>query len=71
MHHILILDDNEYFAKQLERIVDGFDNREESSIELAFTSDQAITLAKSSSQIGNRFFWWIKGWGQAWMVLTQ
>jgi GAF domain-containing protein len=55
MHHILILDDNEYFAKQLERTVDGFDKKEEASIELAITPDQALTLAKSSSKSDNPF----------------
>jgi GAF domain-containing protein/ActR/RegA family two-component response regulator len=53
MHHILILDDNENFAKQLERIVGGFDRSEESFVELAFTPDQALTLAKLSNQSGN------------------
>ena len=53
MHHILILDDNENFAKQLERVVDGFDETEDSFIELAFTPDQAITLAKSGIRSGN------------------
>lgn len=53
MHHILILDDDEKFAKYLKRVVDGFDNNEESFTELAFTPDQALTLAKSGVQSGN------------------
>lgn len=53
MHHILIVDDDENFAKYLKRIVDGFDKSEESFTELAFTPDQALTLAKSSIQTGN------------------
>jgi GAF domain-containing protein/ActR/RegA family two-component response regulator len=55
MHHILILDDDKNFAEYLKRIVDGFDANEESSIELAFTSEQSIALAKSGVNSRNPY----------------
>jgi DNA-binding response OmpR family regulator len=55
MQRILILDDNESFAKQLEYIVSGFDKTEETSIDLAFNPEQALALTYSSVQSGNLY----------------
>jgi len=53
MHHVLIVDDDENFAQYLKRIVNGFDKSEETFTDLAFTPNQALTLAKSSILAGN------------------
>jgi DNA-binding response OmpR family regulator len=55
MHRILILDDDKNFAKYLGRIVADFDKSEISSVDLSFSSDQALTLTKLAAQLGNPY----------------